>query len=93
MRESDLEKKFRRRVKANGGEAYKFVSPGRRNVPDRIVVLREGRVFFVELKRPGEKLRPAQKRELDRLVDKGCDASWIGDEESMDKWFEDRGLE
>lgn len=35
-RESDVEKRHRKRVAAQGGRSYKFVSPGRRNVPDRL---------------------------------------------------------
>lgn len=37
-RESDIEKYLVTRAKANGGIAYKFKSPGRRNVPDRILM-------------------------------------------------------
>lgn len=35
-RESRIEKRHRRNVKGAGGESYKFVSPGRRGVPDRL---------------------------------------------------------
>ncbi|BAE74433.1 hypothetical phage protein [Sodalis glossinidius str. 'morsitans'] len=36
-------------------------------VPDRLVVLPGGRVLFVECKAPGQKARPSQRREHDRL--------------------------
>lgn len=40
---------------------YKFTSPGVRGVPDRILI-GQGKVLFVELKRPGVKdVRPWQK--------------------------------
>lgn len=35
--------------------------------PDRIILLGGGTVLFVELKRPGEKPRPEQLREHERL--------------------------
>ena len=54
MRESELERKFCRLVGQSGGKAYKFTSPGNSGVPDRLVVLPEGRIGFVELKQGGE---------------------------------------
>ncbi|MDX7988634.1 VRR-NUC domain-containing protein [Xenorhabdus sp. 12] len=67
IREDVIEKHLVNEVKKAGGIAYKFVSPGRRGVPDRIVVLPNGRVVFVECKAPGEKPRPDQLREHERL--------------------------
>ena len=49
MRERDVERYLRERVKQLGGRAYKFVSPGNNGVPDRIVMLPGGKLFFVEL--------------------------------------------
>ncbi len=82
MRESELEEKFREMVKQAGGKAYKFVSPGNAGVPDRIVILPEGRICFVELKKKGEtprKLQEHRKRELETL---GCMTAVVDDEES-----------
>ena len=50
--------------------ALKFVSPGMNGVPDRIVLMPDGKMAFVELKAPGKKPRPLQlkrKRMLERL--------------------------
>ena len=44
MLESQLERKLRDEVKAKGGLALKFVSPGTVGVPDRIVLAPDGRV-------------------------------------------------
>lgn len=41
-------------------------------MPDRIVILPEGKVCFVELKAPGQKPRPIQIRQMDRLTQLGC---------------------
>ena len=60
--ERDIEKYFCKRVKMSGGWAIKFVSPGIAGVPDRIVLYPEGKIYFVELKRPGQKMRVLQKK-------------------------------
>lgn len=60
MLESKIEKELRLQVKAIGGKAYKFSSPGNNGVPDRIVLYR-GLSYFVETKKPGEDLKPLQK--------------------------------
>ena len=71
MRERDVEEYLVTRVKAMGGIAYKFTSPVRANVPDRIVVLPKGLLVFVELKAPGKVANPAQLREHERLRELG----------------------
>ena len=60
MREKTIEQKFAAAVKAVGGLALKFTSPGFDGVPDRIVLLPGGKMAFVEVKAPGEKPRPLQ---------------------------------
>ncbi|VEI61613.1 VRR-NUC domain-containing protein [Serratia rubidaea] len=62
VRESAIEKHLRVEVRKAGGVAYKFISPGVRGVPDRVVLLPGGRIVFVECKAPGEKPRPDQLR-------------------------------
>ena len=61
MREKTIEQKFRAAVKAAGGLAVKFASPGFDGVPDRLALLPDGKMAFVEVKAPGEK---PHKREL-----------------------------
>lgn len=63
VRESDVEEAFRLRVKALGGVAKKFRTPAARAAPDRICLFPGNRVWFVELKRPGETPTPEQQRE------------------------------
>jgi hypothetical protein len=62
MRESTIENRFRNEVQKRGGKALKFVSPGNRGVPDRIVLLPGVQTVFVELKAPGKTLEPLQIR-------------------------------
>lgn len=73
MREKTIEQKLVQAVKAKGGIAPKFVSPGFSGVPDRLILLPDGKCGFVEVKAPGEKPRPLQKSRI-RLC--GGWASW-----------------
>ena len=50
---------------------YKFTSPQRAAVPDRLYITPRGKVFFVEFKREGMKPTPAQQREHERLREQG----------------------
>lgn len=70
MTESSIEKRLCCEALKRGGRAYKFVSPGISGVPDRLVLMPGGRMAFVELKAPGERLRPLQmkrKRQIEAL--------------------------
>ena len=49
------------------GTSYKFTSPMRRSVPDRICLFPKGLVVYVECKSLGEKPTDAQIREANRL--------------------------
>jgi hypothetical protein len=77
MLERDIEKAFVKRVKSLGGMAEKFTSPNRRSVPDRLVTLPDGKIIFVELKRPGGKPTDAQRRDHERRRALGCDVRVI----------------
>lgn len=71
MREKTIEEYLRDQIKAVGGRAYKFTSPGNDGVPDRLVCLPGGRVVFVETKAPGKKSTSAQKLQQQRLESLG----------------------
>lgn len=60
MRERQIEQKLVKTVKAAGGIAPKLTSPGFDGMPDRMVLMPDGRIGFVEVKAPGEKPRPLQ---------------------------------
>lgn len=74
--EKDIEASHVADTKSNGGIEYKFTSPARRSVPDRLrlmpiapehreIVARY--VRFREYKKTGEKATPSQQREHDYL--------------------------
>ena len=61
MKEKELEQMLVTAVKNHDGICPKLVSPGYDGMPDRMVLLKGGRMGFVEVKRPGEKPRPLQE--------------------------------
>ena len=70
MRESEIEKRLKNAVKMRDGLALKFVSPNFNGVPDRLLLLPEGKAAFAELKATGRKMRSLQikrKRQLEAL--------------------------
>lgn len=67
MKEKQIEKKLAMEVKKRGGVAFKFASPNFDGMPDRIVLMPDGKMAFVELKAPGCKLRPLQLRRKAQL--------------------------
>lgn len=83
MLERDIEKAFVAHVKRLGGMAEKFTSPGRRSVPDRLVTLPDGRIIFVELKRPGQKPTEGQMRDHAKRISLGCDVRVINSMEAI----------
>ena len=62
MRENVIEKALVDEVRKRGGMSCKFNSMGCNGVPDRFVLLPGSRIAFVEVKAPGEVMRPLQKR-------------------------------
>lgn len=66
-REGHIEQWLGNKVRQLGCLYYKFVSPGNAGVPDRLLVLPDGRVWFVELKDEHGKLSPQQIRQGCRL--------------------------
>jgi hypothetical protein len=68
--EKNLERKLVKAVKAAGGFAPKFTSPGTDGMPDRILLFPGGKLAFVEVKRHGQKpthLQAARHGMLRRL--------------------------
>ena len=68
LRERDIERRLVSEARERGGLAVKLVSPGMDGLPDRLVLMPDGKVAFVELKAPGKKLRPVQRVRIRQLV-------------------------
>ncbi len=87
MRERDIEAYLRDRVKALGGTAYKFVSPGHAGVADRIVCLPGGQVWFVEVKAPSGRMTPLQKFFAQRMAELQMNYVTVWSKEDVDEWL------
>ena len=71
LRERDIEQKLVKAVKTAGGICPKLVSPGTDGMPDRIMLLPEGRIGFAEVKAPGKNPRPLQAKRHEQLQSLG----------------------
>lgn len=67
MLEKEIEAKVCDYAKTKNVLVYKFTSPNRMAVPDRLFIRPDGRIWFCEFKREGQKPTPAQDREHHRL--------------------------
>lgn len=71
--EKDIEQKVCDHAKKQGCLVYKFTSPSRRSVPDRLFIMPEGKgVFFIEFKRLGCKPTPSQEVEIEKIQKQGA---------------------
>jgi hypothetical protein len=88
--EEKIESEFIRAVSVRGGCTWKFTSPGRRGVPDRLVLMPDcgpWSVNFVELKAPGEHLRPEQEDEHERMKSFGANIEVIDSYSAIADYF------
>lgn len=87
MLEKDIEQYLLKLCRQESWYAPKFTSPGRRSVPDRMVVM-PGRIAFVELKAPGKKPTPKQLWEHQRLGNLGHEVHVLDSHQSVDNFIE-----
>lgn len=87
MRETRLERRFKKEIERRGGRALKFISPGMRGVPDRLVLLPGGQAVFVEMKAPGEKPTPLQEKRADDLRKLGFQVYCIDSITTIDEFI------
>ena len=67
MLERDIEAAVCQYAREAGMLVYKFTSPNRAAVPDRLFITPKGTSWFIEFKRAGQKPTPQQQREHERL--------------------------
>ena len=89
MREKLIEQKLVKAVKAQNGMCPKLVSPGTDGMPDRMVLLPDGKLSFVEVKAPGEKPRPLQIRRHKQLRQLGFRVAVLDDPEQIPSILEE----
>ncbi|MHB1654401.1 MAG: VRR-NUC domain-containing protein [Desulfitobacteriaceae bacterium] len=92
MLERLIEQKLRNGVRTKSGLALKFVSPGMAGVPDRIVLVPGGRVYFVELKAPGKHLSPKQVKMAAVLERMGHDVRLIDSLELVESFLDELSI-
>lgn len=91
MREKTIERKLVQEVKAMGGIAPKFTSPGFDGMPDRLVLLPMGHAAFVEVKAMGCKPRPLQEARHGMLRRLGFQVFVLNDEAQIQEILKQMG--
>jgi hypothetical protein len=76
--ENKIESKVREYALSLGFLVYKFTSPARAAVPDRLFIYK-GKHFFIEFKATGKKPTPAQEREHAKLRGGGATVFVVDD--------------
>lgn len=87
-REKAIENELRKEVIKLGGIAYKFVSPARPGVPDRLCCFPGGRAIFVECKQPGQKPDPRQRRRIKEVRDLGFEVFIVDSHQSREDFIQ-----
>jgi hypothetical protein len=82
-KEKYYEIKLRKKVGDKGGLALKFSSNYFTGVPDRIVLMPGGKIFFAEIKDDGLKPTPRQDVVIELLRKMGFDVSVINSNDSL----------
>ena len=85
MRESQVEAYLVKRVKEAGGTTRKLRWLCRNGAPDRVVMFKGGTLVFVEVKRPGGRVRLEQKLEHDDLRAMGQQVMIVETLEAVDE--------
>lgn len=84
MREKEIENDLMNKAKKRGGIALKFTSPGYDGVPDRLVLLPNSKMGFVEVKAPGKKPRALQIARMQMLRSLGFKAYVLDDKKDTE---------
>lgn len=82
--ERDIEGKLVREVQARGGLCLKLDSSTKKGVQDRMLLLPQGRVFFVELKKPDGRVSVLQKIRQTQLKRLGFDTRVVRNTAEVD---------
>lgn len=81
--EGQIESYLIKQAKKYGFLYYKFTAPGRNGVPDRILI-GHGHTIFIELKRPGGKLRELQEEIINDMKSHGAEVYVLDTKSAVD---------
>ena len=87
MKEKIVENHFVWAVERAGGKTWKFTSPGRKGVSDRIACLPDGSTWFVELKTKGGRLSALQKMFMSDMTLLNQNYMCLWTTEQIDEWI------
>ena len=73
MNEKIVERRLVEEIKKLNGMCLKFVSPGNSGVPDRLIILPDGRIVFAELKTDAGRLSKIQVHIINEMKKRGAD--------------------
>lgn len=82
--EKKIEEYLRSKVKKRGGRAIKLTSSSLRALPDRLCLLPNGVMAFVEVKAPGRKPSINQMMMMKELRRLGFTAVWVNSRPRVD---------
>lgn len=85
--EKAIEAYLVKRCKEKGYKCLKYSSPSEVGYPDRLVLLPEGKVVWVELKSKGKKPRPIQTKRAEELWSMGHQVYCCDSRSSVDDLF------
>ena len=86
--EKTLEAKLRKGIEKRGGMCVKLLSQLHRGLPDRMVLLPYGAIYFVELKSTGKKPTLLQEHCHKQLTDLGQMVFVIDCSEALEEFFQ-----
>lgn len=87
MRENSIERYFVLKVQLLGGRVIKLNSASMNGLPDRMILMPAGKVYFAELKAPGKKPKPLQVAVHKMLISMGFDVFVIDTKEKVGEFI------
>ncbi|OAV64326.1 VRR-NUC domain protein [Bacteroidales bacterium Barb4] len=76
--ESEIQRRIIQRLEAEGWYVVKLILTNRPGIPD-LMALKNGKAFFVEVKRPGQRARELQEYRMKELRSRGFECEvWSG---------------
>ena len=83
MLESLIEQQLVKEVNRRDGLCLKFNSQSMTGIPDRIILMKNGTVAFVEVKQKGKKPRPLQELRMKQLRQLGFKVYTLDEKEKI----------